>query len=236
MIAEAVLAAGVGGLLWLDRFQFGQFMLSRPLVTASLVGLSLGGLKSGVAVGILFETLWLRRPPIGGYSPPDTTLAAAAAAAVAVETQRGAALACAGGALLAFLLILPVCGLGRHLDMVLRRLLAAPADEADAILKANMKGTLCKPFLRALLIGFLLAFAALVPIIFLGMVLAGEIEALLSPWIRTALDRAYFVAPLVGVADFSAGFETKWEVFLMVSGVVTVAATMSLLFWWVFFQ
>jgi mannose/fructose/N-acetylgalactosamine-specific phosphotransferase system component IIC len=236
VIADALLAAGVGGLLWLDRFQLFQLMLSRPLVTASLVGLSLGDAKSGLAVGILFETLWLRRPPVGGYSPPDTTLAAAAAAAIAALAQREAGGSCAGTALLAFLIILPVCGLGQLLDVLVRRLLAVPAAEAGAILRGKSTGSLFKPFLTAVLMGFTTAFAALVPIIVLGTIVAGEIEASIPRRFHTAFQYAYFAVPLVGVGDMSVGYETKGETLSALAGFLLAAAGMLLLHRSGFFQ
>ena len=59
MLKEAFCAATIGGLLWLDRYQIGQLMIFRPIVVGPIIGGALGDFSLGLAVGVLFEVLWL---------------------------------------------------------------------------------------------------------------------------------------------------------------------------------
>ena len=87
MIKEAFCAGTLGALLWLDRYQIGQIMISRPIVVGPIIGVALGDIPLGLAVGVLFEVLWLRRPPIGGFIAPDVTFSTAIASAVAIIVE-----------------------------------------------------------------------------------------------------------------------------------------------------
>ncbi|MFH1449816.1 MAG: PTS sugar transporter subunit IIC [bacterium] len=72
----------IGGLINLDTTVFAQTMISRPLVTAPLVGYFLGyllgcpreGLNLGLVIGVLLELLWLNTLPMGASLPPNVSL------------------------------------------------------------------------------------------------------------------------------------------------------------------
>jgi mannose/fructose/N-acetylgalactosamine-specific phosphotransferase system component IIC len=75
--------ATVGGaalvsLLELDSAQVGQFMLSRPLVLGSLLGLLCGTPQVGVALGLCCELLSIDDLPVGDRLPLNAAVAAGA--------------------------------------------------------------------------------------------------------------------------------------------------------------
>ncbi|NLO92374.1 MAG: hypothetical protein GX410_10365 [Elusimicrobia bacterium] len=65
--------------LELDAVYAGQFLLSRPLVVGTLLGLICGDVKTGVQFGIWTEFLLLDQLPVGGYVPPSGGVCAASA-------------------------------------------------------------------------------------------------------------------------------------------------------------
>jgi PTS system mannose-specific IIC component len=73
----------LGGWVALDGAALGQFLLSRPLVAASIAGLLVGDPLSGLLVGLLLELAHLVHLPLGGARLPEPGPGAVAAGAVA---------------------------------------------------------------------------------------------------------------------------------------------------------
>lgn len=73
-----VILALVGGFLALDGVAAGQFMLSSPLVGATLGGLLAGAPAEGAALGLVLEALHLSVLPVGAAEVPETGPAALA--------------------------------------------------------------------------------------------------------------------------------------------------------------
>ena len=69
IVAKIILAAFVAGILSIDRNAFGQFQLSRPIVSALIMGLVFGCPVEGAIVGLLYELLFLGSLPVGSFIP-----------------------------------------------------------------------------------------------------------------------------------------------------------------------
>lgn len=79
-----VLIAGVwGGLCAVERRGFLQAMFSRPLVAATGMGLLLGDVPAGLAIGMVLELYFLGAAALGAARPENETLTATGAAAAA---------------------------------------------------------------------------------------------------------------------------------------------------------
>ena len=59
----------IGGILNLDFRTMGQFMLYRPFVAGTIIGLVLGDIQTGVFVGILVELIWISNISMGVAIP-----------------------------------------------------------------------------------------------------------------------------------------------------------------------
>ncbi len=68
-----------GGLVGLDATSFGQFMISRPFVAASILGALLGEPAAGALIGAAVESFALTALPIGAARYPESGTAAVAA-------------------------------------------------------------------------------------------------------------------------------------------------------------
>jgi mannose/fructose/N-acetylgalactosamine-specific phosphotransferase system component IIC len=66
----------IGSLLALDTTIVFQFLVSQPLVTASILGWLMGDLQLGIQVGFYLQLLWLRNIPVGGAVVPEGNVAA----------------------------------------------------------------------------------------------------------------------------------------------------------------
>jgi mannose PTS system EIIC component len=220
MIREALIAGAVGGLLWLDRFQIFQSMFSRPIVCAPIVGWVVGDLEAGLASGLIFEMLWLRRPPIGGYIPPDGTLASIATAAVSslVRDQTGGPLTSV--VFLSFLLLYPVAFLGNRIDVLLRTWLGVLASAAEATQADHGERKLYSYFPLALTLGFCTAFLVLLPLILCAAFALATVIPYVSPPLMRALGFGFYIVPLLGTADLAAGLNERRYVILFIIGFV----------------
>lgn len=218
MITEAVLAGALGGVLWLDRFQIFQAMISRPLVSAPLVGWACGDFSAGLASGLLFEMLWLRRPPVGGFVSPDVTLASIATCAVSasVRTETGADLFPI--VFFSFIILLPSSFLGAKLDILLRTLLGWISPSAERLqASGNDRGVLLY-FFAALGLGFLMAFLFLFPITLAGTFLLVRLVPVVPPPVMKAMGMAFFLVPLLGILDLLTGLEQRPHTILFLIG------------------
>ncbi len=209
MIEYALPASVIGAILWLDRFQILQIMVSRPLVAGPLVGLVLGNVTVGVATAILYELLWIGRPPLGGYIPPDATLASVAttavAACVAAETG-GPPLAVV---FLSFVTLFPVSFLGAAVDRVHRKVLGRLARTTEDSLRESGERSYMSSFAWALALGFAWAVSLLFPVILAGCLLVGGAWSMLPQSGARVLECAFYVIPAMGVADLLASRDAR---------------------------
>ena len=69
-MSEMFLISTVAAVLSLDITAFGQFMVSRPIVSATLVGYMLGDANTGFWMGMTVELIWISAIPMGAAIPP----------------------------------------------------------------------------------------------------------------------------------------------------------------------
>ncbi|NVJ26446.1 MULTISPECIES: PTS sugar transporter subunit IIC [Myxococcus] len=117
---QVALAGVWGGLVAVERKAFLQAMLSRPLVAATVMGLLLNDVPSGLGVGLLLELFFLGTANLGAALPENDTLAATAtsAAAATITLASGAGSTPAIWSL-AVLLFIGMGRVGRRADRLL---------------------------------------------------------------------------------------------------------------------
>lgn len=87
-ITTAILL-GVIAFIAQSEFALGTSLLSRPIVTASLAGLVLGDLKTGVAMGASLELAFMGMFSVGASIPPDPVSAGILGAGLAIQAGAG---------------------------------------------------------------------------------------------------------------------------------------------------
>jgi len=97
-------------LLSCDTLVFGQFMLSRPVITGPIIGWWLGHPYIGFIIGICMELMWIRVIPVGVTIPPDTTIATALATAGAINAVLKFGIDDASAIIMALAISIP-CGI-----------------------------------------------------------------------------------------------------------------------------
>ncbi|MBI3398208.1 MAG: PTS sugar transporter subunit IIC [Deltaproteobacteria bacterium] len=88
IIWQSFLVSLVGGLLSLDRTAAFQIMVSRPIVTAPIIGYILGDAAIGLLIGVMLELLFVGGLPIGGYIPPHEVMITVLITAISLMGQN----------------------------------------------------------------------------------------------------------------------------------------------------
>lgn len=220
MLNEVVWAGVLGGLFWLDRYQIGQLMISRPIVVGPVIGWAIGSVQTGLAVGALFEILWLRRPPIGGFIAPEATFSTAVASAAAVIVGKETQLDVTALALLSFILFMPFSFLGSRLDLLLRIGLGKLAIPSESAILGRSCSRLFIYFLASAGLGFMICFMAQAPIILLGVWVLRNVVLAWPEDMIPALKIAYFLIPAIGALDMLAGNFERVPLTLFLAGLV----------------
>lgn len=87
---EAFVVATILALLWFFEKVGGTPMVIRPIVVSPLVGLALGDLQTGLAIGATLELVFMGAIQIGGAVPPDVLVGAGLGTAFAIMNGHGA--------------------------------------------------------------------------------------------------------------------------------------------------
>lgn len=203
----SLLSALLYGLLSIDHFAVGPFLLSRPLVLGAFLGVLWGRPAEGLALGLLGESLWVVVPP-AGPAQWDTGLAVALACVWAFGLESAHRAGTARGAFLAtaFLTGVPFAVIGRRVDQWVRRRTRIIADYARAGFNHGVSG----PFWNGLGMSMVLwGFKSLV-VFFVAETLGGVLCAAVFPRLRgpvaEGLDQAWALWPALAAA-------TVWHLF-----------------------
>lgn len=65
----------LSGILIIDKYSFGEFGVSQPLISSSVLGFAAGDFAAGALLGVLLQPIWLIELPIGKKIPLDAQAA-----------------------------------------------------------------------------------------------------------------------------------------------------------------
>ncbi|HLA28438.1 MAG TPA: PTS sugar transporter subunit IIC [Syntrophales bacterium] len=204
MAMKILLVSLLGGVLGLDRIVM-QAMLSRPIVSAPLVGLALGDVYTGLLAGALFELFWIDRLPVGTCIPPNDFLAALLAASASIIVGQELGHASRELVAFSFLLFIPFGFLGQSVDS----LIIGSNDALSEGARQDAERAEAGGIFRKQMAGLTKTFFAYVSLIFLSLFSGATVLLLIFPLLPSAILRAlslsYFFLPVLGVA---AGLNT----------------------------
>jgi mannose/fructose/N-acetylgalactosamine-specific phosphotransferase system component IIC len=61
----------IGAAIILDKFAFGEFGISQPVIAGTIIGALFGDIQSGIFIGAMLQLIFLVGLPIGKDIPPD---------------------------------------------------------------------------------------------------------------------------------------------------------------------
>lgn len=200
MIMNVLIVSFVGGTLCLDRV-FVQSLISRPIVSAPIIGMILGDPYTGMIAGALIELFWIDRLPIGIYIPPNDTIAAVLITAGAIESGRILGQLPQELIVLAVLIFIPLAVLEKNLE--LRLILRGNETLARDALRDAIQGdihSVSRNHIRAAMRSWLLPTAVILIALPLGVFAMTWVYPRLAPWAVRGLNLVYGILPMIGAA------------------------------------
>jgi mannose/fructose/N-acetylgalactosamine-specific phosphotransferase system component IIC len=205
-MVEVLFLSFLASLFSLDVTAFGQFMISRPIVVAPIIGFLLGDIKTGLWAGMILELIWVNVIPMGAAIPPDTTAVAVLTTVWSITTfagQRGAVVLC-------LLLAVPAGILFRQVDIALRNYNVQVMHWIEQGVAAGREQRINHGIMIGIALFFVKAFVFYIVFIFAGQWVIRTIFPLLSERVIAGLAFAWRMLPVMGLAmlfmTFSNGF------------------------------
>lgn len=220
MLLNALLVGLVGVFCMLDSRVLGRLNFERPLIGATLVGIILGDLHTGLLVGATLELISLGLVNIGAASPPDMVLGSIIASAFTILTGASPETA--------LTVAIPIAVLGQLLGILLRTLLSSLTHRADNLIdEAKFKSAVRTHILWGTLLYSLSYFVPIFVSIYFGTGLVEAIVSAVPEWLTDGLTVASKILPAYGFALLLDTMMTKKNVIFMLAGFF-IAAYLSL--------
>lgn len=205
---ETLLAGLIAGLLWLDRYQFLQLLVSRPIICATITGFALGNTFAGCYIGVAYELLWLRRPPVGGYIAPDSTLASVCATAILILVMDRFPIDMASAACLSFFITFPLTVFASKFDGVFRVALGKLALLAETALLKSSDKSVISYMLSGFILSFVSVFLIATSYTSLGLMALEKALGHIPPSYYNIFGVGFYSVIMIGIADL-AGILSK---------------------------
>lgn len=200
----------------MDRTAFFQCGLARPLVGASMAGALLGVPSLGLWCGVLVELLWLADAPLGASVPPDEALVGVLAAVFAWAAPP--AWSVEARVALGVVLAVPCGGLGRWLDMAVRRWNDGLVGRARRGLERGSPGALGRAHLLGIVRFFGAGALGCVVLGQAGVALVAGAGPLVPPGLERGLELVALVLPALGAGSLLAGWRGMGPMLRFVGG------------------
>lgn len=195
------------GLLILENYGYGYWMISRPIFAGPLVGLVLGDLPTGLMVGGTVELMYMGVLPIGGSVPPNAQIAGIISTVFAITSG--------GNPEVGIALALPIGVLAQLLIMLAWNVNIILVHAADKHVQSGNYRAVERIHLCGLLVFFSIFFIASFLAIYLGSDFVSNLVAAMPEVLTDGLTVASGILPAVGMAMLlkMMDFKTYWPFF-----------------------
>lgn len=192
-LLNAVLVGLVGVFCMLDSRLLGRLNFEQPLIGATLVGIVLGDVPTGLAVGAAVELVSMGLVSVGAAVPPDMVLGGIVAAAFACLTDASAETA--------MTIAIPVAVLGQLLGIVFRSIIVVLGHVADGeIEKGNFKGAYRMHIVWGTVLYSLMYFLPIFVAVFVGTDVVQAVVDMIPEWFTNGLNTASQILTAYGLA------------------------------------
>ena len=201
-MTEIITIAFVAALLSLDITAFGQFMVSRPIVSATFVGYLLGDIKTGLWMGMTVELIWIGSIPMGAAIPLETTAVALLSVVwgLKVHPLDPAAM------ILALILSVPAGILFRRVDIFVRYLNVNVMHRVEKAVMAGNEKSIGLGIFTGLGLFFLKAFVLYLILIYPGQRVVDIVYHNLNGRVLDGLRLAWMLLPVLGMGLMLVNF------------------------------
>ena len=190
---SALLVGLVGIFCMLDSRLLGRLNFEQPLIGATLVGLVLGDIPTGLAVGAATELVSMGLVSVGAAVPPDMVLGSIVASAFACLTGAGVETA--------MTIAIPIAVLGQLFGIVFRSIIAALTHVSDqAIEEGKFKKATNMHIVVGTTLYSLMYFIPIFAAVFLGTDAVKAVVELIPAWLSTGLNVSAQILTAFGLA------------------------------------
>lgn len=202
MLVISLILGLVGVFCILDSRLLGRLNFERPLITCTIVGLLLGDLQTGLAVGASIELMSLGLVVIGAASPPDMNMAAIICSAFAILTDASVETSLA--------LAIPIAVLGQMLGVLMRIILSNLTHVADqAIANGNFRRARSMHILWGNLLYSLMYFIPIFLAVYLGTDFVQKLVEVIPAWLTDGLNLGSKFLTAYGIALLTSSMLNK---------------------------
>lgn len=193
MLATSIVLGLVGVFCILDSRLLGRLNFERPLITCTIVGLLLGNLPVGLAVGASIELMSLGLVVIGAAAPPDMNMAAIICSAFAILTDASVETSLA--------LAIPIAVLGQMLGVLMRIILANLTHVADkSIAEGNFRRARSMHIVWGTVLYSLMYFVPIFLAVYLGTDFVQSLVEIIPAWLTDGLNLGSKFLTAYGIA------------------------------------
>lgn len=195
------------GLLILENYGYGYWMISRPIFAGPLVGLIMGDLNTGLIVGGTVELMYMGVLPIGGSVPPNAQIAGIISTVFAITSG--------GNSEVGIALALPIGALAQLLIMLAWNVNIILIHAADKHVQSGNYRAVERIHLCGLLVFFSIFFISSFLAIYLGSDFVNNLVEAMPGVLTDGLSVASGILPAVGMAMLlkMMDFKTYWPFF-----------------------
>ena len=203
-MSEIILISFLAAVLSLDITAFGQFMVSRPIVSAPLVGYLLGDVNTGLWIGMTVELIWISAIPMGAAIPIDTTAVAILSVAYGLKVQPFDR----AGVILALVVAVGVGILFRKADVFIRYLNIKIIHWVEDGVKDGKEGRIGLGIYSGMFLFFLKSFVLYLLAIYPGQAVVRFIYHYLNAQALAGLRFAWLLLPVLGMGLMFVNFRS----------------------------
>lgn len=186
---NALLLSLFGALLLLDKYALGEFGLSQPVITGTIIGAVFGDIQMGIFLGALIQLFFLGGLPIGRDIPPDGQVAGITGTAAFFLMRTGNNME--QSLFVAVVLALLGAIAGGAADIIARRI-------NERVYRVFLREEECLS--RCHLLGLIIAYARGV-IVFLPLLITAQLIHIPSLFPPLSKDMFVIIAVGVGIAN-----------------------------------
>lgn len=192
-LVSAVLVGLVGVFCMLDSRLLGRLNFEQPLIGATLVGVVLGDVPTGLAVGAAVELVSMGLVSVGAAVPPDMVLGGIVASAFACLTGASAETA--------MTIAIPVAVLGQLLGVVFRSIIVFLGHIADSAIEAGQfKRAYRMHIVWGTVLYSLMYFIPIFVAVFAGTDVVQAVVDMIPDWLTNGLNVASKILTAYGLA------------------------------------
>ena len=179
MFVTSLILGFVGVFCILDSRLLGRLNFERPLITCTIVGLLLGNIQTGLAVGASIELMSLGLVVIGAAAPPDMNMAAIICSALAI----------------------PIAVLGQMIGVLMRTILSNLTHVADrSIEQGNFRRARSMHIVWGTLLYSLMYFVPIFLAVYLGTDFVQKLVEIIPTWLTDGLNLGSKFLTAYGIA------------------------------------